>query len=400
MTANDSYMVKTISRTRAPKHIQVSVLRPAELTASDVAAWRALEARTVEENPYLSPDFILPALQHLPGAQTCRFIVIRAAGGANSDELLGLGIFVEGKPTIKFPFRHLTAYKSMHSYLTGVYVDRDRAAEVLDAFAAFMTSRRSPWRGVHFSDLPWQSKLGTLLREAFAQHSATWYEDFLVERAILHIAKRANQDVSEYISKRRLKTFRRYAAKLAENGTVEWHCHSGARADARAAETFLRLEHSGWTGDSGTSLLAKPNEAAFFRDMIANFARRNQVFFTELTTGGRVVVSTCNLMAGRSGFAFKIGWDEDFRKYSPGTLNEIHFLQRLRTLDLAIDTLDSGASPESYIDRFWPDRAVLATGFFVTDPYARAVVSGLKRLRQAKRLLARISAIAVSRRRS
>ena len=62
---------------------------------------------------------------------------------------------------------------------------------------------------------------------------------------------------------------RRRERLLGERGKLEWRFIGGSDVGAREVHRFLELEHMGWKGDEGTSLLSNPAEARFFEEMIA-----------------------------------------------------------------------------------------------------------------------------------
>jgi CelD/BcsL family acetyltransferase involved in cellulose biosynthesis len=83
--------------------------------------------------------------------------------------------------------------------------------------------------------------------------------------------------------------------------------------------------------------------------------------FTELRVGDRVVASTSNFVSGGAGFAFKVGWESELRKYSPGMLNEVELVRAAPEVCADLAWFDSGAAPDSFINRLWPRRRELAT---------------------------------------
>ena len=115
-----------------------------------MVAWSDLEARALEANAYLSPHFVLPALRHLePTAPIV--IVLVERGHQRAGELMGVGVFRLCPPTPRFPLRHLVAYRSCHSYLSGLLVDHREAAAVVQTFFDFFCGAYTPlaWHRVH-----------------------------------------------------------------------------------------------------------------------------------------------------------------------------------------------------------------------------------------------------------
>lgn len=57
------------------------------------------------------------------------------------------------------------------------------------------------------------------------------------------------------------------------------------------------------------------------------FNKTGRAFFTEIVLNDKIISSTTNLISGKAGFAFKVGWDIEFAKYGPGIVNEIKTLE-------------------------------------------------------------------------
>jgi hypothetical protein len=152
-------------------------------------------------------------------------------------------------------------------------------------------------------------------------------------------------------------------------------------------DDFIRLEHSGWKGDEGTSLYSNPNHRRFFYEMMAGFNETGRAFFTELSLNGKNISSTSNLISGKAGFAFKVGWDIEYAKYGPGILNEIKTLEHGQESLSDIEYIDSSAAQNSYINRFWPGRRDICEGMFSLTPVGHTVLAGIKMARKMKNSL-------------
>src|SRR5690606_10051293 len=71
-----------------------------------------------------------------------------------------------------------------------------------------------------------------------------------------------------------------------------------------------------------------------------------------------------SLIAGKAAFGFKMGWDTAYRKYSPGTLNLIEWLDP-GNFPFELELIDSGASEsKSYISEIWPHKRPMRSGVY------------------------------------
>jgi len=128
-----------------------------------------------------------------------------------------------------------------------------------------------------------------------------------------------------------------------------------------AIEAFLSLEHMGWKGDEGSSLRSRPEDEAFFREVVSGFASEGRALFIEVTFDGVPIASICNFIAGNVGFGFKIGWDPGFRAASPALINELELMRHASAAFADIVYFDSGASPTSFINELWLARHRVGT---------------------------------------
>lgn len=336
---------------------RVVVLDAAELSPAQIEAWKALESVAIEPNAYLSPNFVLPALQHLePQARVRIFLVERKTG--STQQLVGVGVFRLSSGTRRFPLPHLVAFLSEHSYLSGVLLDRSCAEPAMEALLGYVRSQSWRWHGIVFERCWSDGPLADMIRAYASSHSRSLRTLDEQPRAVLHLPL-DNKAHMGRLSSSLTSNIKRRSRRLQEQGPVTWRAHRQDGVPEAAVEAFLALEHQGWKGESGTSLRSAASHEAFFRDMVGRFAAEGRALFAELTVNGEPIVSTSNFISGNAGFAFKVGWNSDYAKMSPGVLCEAEFLREASTVCPDVGFFDSGASPGSYMDDIWPDRRIL-----------------------------------------
>ena len=152
-----------------------------------------------------------------------------------------------------------------------------------------------------------------------------------------------------------------------------------------AVEQFLELEAKGWKGRSRTALSCRPGHARFFREMSRGFAEQGRLMFLSLEAGPRVVAQNTALVAGEGLFGFKRAFDEEFARWSPGSLLDLDVLDWFhRSAPLA--WLDTCSAPEDgNASRAFGDRRPLSTVAVPLSPFgaaAAAVVPAAVRVRR------------------
>lgn len=342
--------------------LRVRVLAPAALDAADLRAWAALEARALEPNAFLSPHFVLPALRHLNSPQHVELWLVERSGDAGP-ALVGVGVFHLQKASRLCPFPHWALWRSRHSFLGGLLLDRDVAPAALQALLAHARRPFGPAMALVLADCDVQGPLAQCCEAVLSRRGLVPARLEPYERAELRPAE-AGEAALCALPARRTKELRRCRRRLEDLGRVDWRCLRGREGETEldaALSTFLRLEHDSWKGEGGSSLQSRPGDAAFFTEMMRGFGHDGRAFLTELTLDGRVVASTANLVSGHEGFAFKVAWDRALRSLGPGLLNEVELLRRAPTVAGDLRRIDSGAEAGSFIDSLWTGRRTLAT---------------------------------------
>jgi hypothetical protein len=364
--------------------LRTKVLEYHELTEQHIKRWCELEERSIEQNAYLSPYFILPALKYFPPRGKPMFVFIETGVG-NTRDLLGVGVFERSSRTIQVPVSHLKAYRCPHAYLTGLLIDKQHFGETTDAFFSFLHDSRRDWCGVEFLNRRKESDLAARFEIAASQLDMCWFEYSSQRRPILLSERSGDANMKTILASKRRKILRQNLRRLNDLGKVKWRVVAGQEIEPACLDTFLELEHMGWKKAKSFSLLSHANDEAFFREMINGFAQAGKAFFTELSINGKVIASTSNLISGGAGFAFKIGWDETFSKLGPGILNEVEFMKYFPELLPNIKYVDSGAGEGSFIEKLWPDQVSLASGFYVSNQTMKPLLQGINFIRKIKR---------------
>lgn len=372
-----------------------------QLPASFEDQWLALGMRALEGNAFLAPWFLVPAAQWLDPGRDLRLLSIDAEGERGSLGLVGLACVVDAAAAGSLPWPHLAAYRPVHAYCSGALLDPRWPADVLRALLAALPGPLAPRAGaLRLSNLRCDGPVSAVCRPLLAGAAWRWFPTRVGARATLPVRPSPGGHPAEASRPRPVEAtaamprqLRRGLKRLSTSlGRVEFRMLRGAAIDDDAIERHLVLEHAGWKGGRGTALLTRPPEAAFFRAVFRSAAARDAAFFGELLAGGRVVASTSNLVAGRQGFAFKLGWDPQLARCSPGLLVDFALAQHAGALLAGVEFVDSCADPGSYLERIWPGRISVADGYLAWGTGERALLAGLaaaRHLRDAARLRAR-----------
>lgn len=85
-------------------------------------------------------------------------------------------------------------------------------------------------------------------------------------------------------------------------------------------EDCLKVEASGWKGRQGTAILCSPERTRFYRALIPLLAEQRRLRLLRLTCGGALIAFYLTAANGAALAGLKLGFDEAWKKHSPGAL--------------------------------------------------------------------------------
>jgi hypothetical protein len=362
-----------------------SCLHPKEIDARLISSWADLEARASVPNAFLSPYFVLPAIDHLALSEDV-FGVFVEKKIAGIPSLVGVAMFKVEKPMRRFPLRHLAMFESIHSYLSGFLLDREYASDARRMIYGWLSEKKHKWHGLYIDDCPPEDLFTEEARQIASDFAMQWTTHSYWQRAVLH-PKSLDGITALSLSKHMLRDYKRNLHHLQAVGHFEWKLTRGTEPLDKSINEFIRLEHMGWKGTKGTSLYSDPNQFRFFQEMAKGFNQTGRIFFTEIHLDGICIASTANLISGQVGFGFKMGWDPQYSKYSPGRVNLIKIMEHGKDLLSDLEYIDSSTTPESYINKIWPDRRNLVEGMLSLSTLGKTVMASLNVAKKLKRTI-------------
>jgi CelD/BcsL family acetyltransferase involved in cellulose biosynthesis len=289
--------------------LSFELLGPEAIGALDIAAWDALSARALVENPFYARQLVLAGLNTIDRKAGIRALAFRTDG----NRLVGLFPFTP-RSKVPTPFPTANAAANLYQFNGTPLVDRDYARAVigkwLDLIAAGAV--RPVWT---LNDFDMGTPLAELILDGVMARDMSALQVNTYERAFLtRLPEGFEAHLETVLSKNRLKDVRRTMRRLQEVGTIALeHVRDSARMRQRL-EDFLALEHAGWKGEKGTSFLSDPTDAEFARRAyVAPFAAMDS-----LLLDGKPVAMKLYIRTGDTAFTPKIAYDETHKKLGPG----------------------------------------------------------------------------------
>ena len=316
------------------------------MTSPDLA-WDAVSARASEPNSFAERWFVHASVCNLALPADARMLIVREEG-----QLIGLmPIFVA--PTYgRVRVQHVENWLHYNCFFGAPMVRRGfeplfwaRALDLLDA------DPRSP-AFLHITGLDSTGPLANALLRARSGAAVV----HKTKRAMLHSSLSPNDYYETTVRKKKRKEIGRLRTRLDELGHVCFRRLSNRSEIDPWIETFLTLESSGWKGREGGAALGNDTATArFLRDALYGAFETDRLEIIRLDLDGRALAMLVNFLSPPGSFSFKIAFDEEYARFSPGVLVQIENLKILDRPD--IEWMDSCAVEDHpMINSLWAER--------------------------------------------
>ncbi len=312
-------------------------------------SWDAIAERPSEPTAFAERWFVEAGARHLELPHDLRMLVVRAEG-----QLIGmLPICVAGRYG-RLPVKHVENWLHYNCFFGAPLVRRSFEAYFWHRALALLDADPASPSFLHMVALDGQGPLTRALlrarRGAAIVHRSS--------RAMLQSELSSREYYEATVRKKKRKELARLQHRLAETGSVSFT--RLARHDALEPwiDAFLRLEASGWKGRQGAALANARETEAFVRDALSGAFAAGRLEMIRLDVDARPIAMLVNFLTPPGSFSFKIAFDEEFARFSPGVLVQ---LENLKILESAgIDWMDSCAVEDHpMINSLWGQRREL-----------------------------------------
>lgn len=194
-----------------------------------------------------------------------------------------------------------------------------------DGTAAMRLARRlaRERRPIEFSRVPAQSRLVPALRSAMRGRGLLTIRPATPSPFIaLDDSWREPQDK---FSPRRRSDFRRFLRRAEEAGEVAFSIHTPTAEQFDALfDEAIAVELRSWKREAGSAIASMPEKEAFFRQYLCAASEAGQCRIAFMRIGGKAVAMQLAVVFAGRYWLYKIGYDEDYRRCSPGNLLMLH----------------------------------------------------------------------------
>jgi CelD/BcsL family acetyltransferase involved in cellulose biosynthesis len=316
--------------------------------------WRDLGGRAIEPNVFYDPAFALAAA---------------SAFGAHAGAVLVWSKAIPTRLIGLFPARVARRYGVMtaltgwtHPYAPlGVpLVDREEADAAVTAFLDHIEADPKFPRLVMLPLITRNGPFAAVLTRVLLRHGGALAHFGEHARAMLAPVAGRLRYLDHAVGTKKHKELRRQRRRLLEKGLLKVASAREADDIPRALSDYLALEASGWKGRAGSAARQSAEVQAFMQTAIADLAADGHARIDRLMQNGHPLAATITLRSGDCAWFWKIAYDEDFAKFSPGVQMSLD-LTELLLAEPDITRVDSCASADHpMIDHLWRERLALA----------------------------------------
>lgn len=354
---------------------KMSVVIVDDLTALEkhIAAWEELAAAAIEPNVFYEPWMLMPALRAYGAAGRLLFALVQTPDPARPlGPPLLCGFFpLELKDhydsiSKRLPLKTLCLWRKVEmTYLCAPLLRAGYGREALAAFFDWLGAGDHECSLMEFGFVTGEGPFHHLLLDYLNEHLKFTYVTEAFTRALFRPAADAEDYVRSALGRFRRKEIRRLEKRLAETGRLEYTtldpCVGGDDVDAWVEE-FLEFEAKSWKGKGGRALVCSETDRKYFVEIAREAFRRGKLMMLALHFNGHPIAYKVNFLSGDGSFAFKIAFDEEYARYSPGVLLELENIRLLheRPQISQIKWMDSCANPDRFmINHLWTDRRAI-----------------------------------------
>ncbi|WP_141395755.1 GNAT family N-acetyltransferase [Sphingomonas spermidinifaciens] len=323
------------------------LLTLADLDALHAAAWDDCAACAAEPNPFSERWFVMASARHLGDAGA-----IRAVAAFRGQRLIGLMPLATEPRYYRIPLPTLANWVHANAFLGMPLLHAGDEAPAIRAMLACLDKAPGLPPLLHLTAI---AEGGAAHRALTAAADRPIAAVLRYERALLASDLSPAAYYEATVRKKKRKELKRLANRLAELGpVVTTRFGEGDELDDWI-EAFLTLEASGWKGREGSALGRDASKRAFFAEALAGARDAGRLEILRMTVAGRTIAMLVNFRCPPGSASFKIAYDEDYARFSPGVLIQIENYEVLT--DPAIDWMDScAAANHPMIDSLWAER--------------------------------------------
>ena len=283
--------------------------------------WVEVYENSLPKSPFLSLEFV--SHWYACFAKPNEIRIYRANNGAETIGFLPL-VMVR-----KNFLRELRSLTNDHCLQAGPLVKTNCESEFLELILKELLADKKSWDLLRYD-----------FSYSFCQFEGLFPDDllkrggFVWNRAVqptyvVSLDRSFNDYFQRDLSDKIRKNIKMYRNRLAKEESYSIQRYRGNEAIEVWPE-FLRIEDSGWKGDASSSITRSGDEfKRYYEGFITLLANDNALSIYLLRVGEKAVAGVFGYTEGETFHYFKIGYDEEFKAFSPSNLLMIFIIEEL-----------------------------------------------------------------------
>ncbi len=346
--------------------ISVTVAKPGQNLS---AQWDDL-IRRAPGNAFMNPVALKAAFDTMFAAV---YVLLAWEEGVESARLVGLWALQHRNVMMFWPAL-LEARPYNYAFLSTPVIDPAFAGEVMPAFFAAIRNDPALPNVVSLKEMDADSQAYAAIQKTIADED---HAHLTLTRTLRPSVSR-EKGVKNSGSTR--KKLRQDWNRLSGLGTLEVVNERTADATQVAFEQFLDLEKRSWKGAEGTAILCSERDTEFTRRLIGDLAAAGCASVAVLRLDGRAIAAQVLMYCGTTAYTWKIAFDTEFAKYSPGAVLIDKLTEQLFTMT-DVQVIDSCSAEGSFMAQLWTGRKTMVD-MVVDVGSTRSLVFSLEAARQ------------------
>jgi hypothetical protein len=335
------------------------------ITVNDIEKYedslKDLHFNTEDENPFLQPEILFPALKYL-GNNDIKIAIIQSE---NQDVLYAF--MPIAKQQRRYGIFSGPLFSWIHAYsplgnpvIRHNAISKVTSVEIAKQLLTGITHYYSKKPLLLFPSLPIESQNYKLLCTAAEHLKWNIHKIRIYNRASLKSENKFEEYISKSFSKKQLREHKRLWRRLNEKGKVSYKTTFEIHHLENALQEFFCLEMQGWKGKAGTALLANNAHKNFFTEACINLANSNKIRIDTLYIDDIIIASLISIIGDKWIYTWKTAFNENYTNYAPGFLLLYKVTQELIS-DSHGKPVDSLAVPKQKpISKLWQEKRQLA----------------------------------------
>ena len=303
--------------------LELSEYQSFEHSKVSLKEWQELLNVCVSPSIYMTPEFLLPALEHLlRRKENAKTLVIREA---SSQQLLGLFFFRITRSKWKLLQFNIAEY-SIVDEVDKPYpiMHAEHESAIWKLILDYFLTRQQEWDILDFMELP--------ANQAVFQASARVYQlpRFFRQQSLDTCSPIVDLSLpwSEFASqhKKMRKKINKMSKDFAQD--FEFKVYSGTNIKAYLDE-YIQLEQKSWKAKKQIGITKNSWTTSFYIEFLSELAKTNSVYFAFIYIAGELVSGEIAYIYKDQVYFSHGSYDPKYKKYSPGMVSTALFIKSL-----------------------------------------------------------------------